>query len=75
MKQRKWGCRTDVAGVDRELVKMQGSKGRWTTHPQALFFFFVFPNSVAFPLHSQDTSEQTGSRWRRKGEKREKERV
>lgn len=29
--------RQDCSG--QELVNMQGSRGKWKTHPQALFFF------------------------------------
>lgn len=64
-----------MAGVDRELVKMQGSKGRWTTHPQALFFFlFSLTRWLFHCIHKIYLSRQAqggGGRER----KREKERV
>lgn len=73
LKQRKWGCRTDVAGVDRELVKMQGSKGRWTTHPQALFLFSL-TRWLFHGIHKIHLSRQArggGGRGRKRERKRE----
>lgn len=54
--------------------RMQGR--REGGKPTLQSFIFVFPNSAAFPWHSQDTSEQGGSRWeqREKGRKRERKR-
>lgn len=48
---------------------MQGRREGRKPTPQS--FIFVFPNSAAFPWHSQDTSEQGGSRWEQGGEREE----
>lgn len=42
--------------------------------PTLQSFIFVFPNSAAFPWHSQDTSEQGGSRWEQGEKERKRER-
>lgn len=65
----------EVGMQDRGLEKAGGGckAGGKAENPPPQSFIFVFPNSAAFPWHSQDTSEQGGSRWEQ-GEKGRKER-
>lgn len=63
---------------DRGLEKAGGGckAGGKVENPPSKASFLFFPNSAAFPWHSQDTSEQGGSRWEQgeKERKRERER-
>lgn len=44
----------DGAGLERDRLRCEAVRKAGSPPPS---FVFVFPNLVAFPLHSQDTSE------------------